>query len=444
MNIRNAINFGLARLGQLSSNLWSLPEVREWVMKHDVDTTGKLIAICNNAAALASELKRVRPGRVEDNNFNQKLFYTLLGIVENEFPQPYETPPFQHRSEVNASSSIPLKKLKKYVLVEDVRSALALHDVTRNSYDRIDPSKVIELTSLVESNRENKILLYENQLALVVQLVFSNTPVAIYNWQSKEEIDESKDDEATEFEREEGDEEAQAVISQNRHLPRKDVELSIRIFGEQRTAALLKLYSSSSWDIFTINDIPAIANTILQIPAKYACIFADVVAQKIRWNHFYDYNLEKELDFLYKIVLTTDKDYLQHFLYALLWAFNHDIHSISNTASIIANEDFIEYFPKIELSSTFSHHHIQIIFNLFIEHMQATERLYNIQNQYVFQLLNDENVIPTNLGSDVSTLICEYNGTLETQGFFARKCLRQMPKDKHLDLQDFLDEFKLK
>ncbi|MES2216941.1 MAG: hypothetical protein V4501_00875 [Pseudomonadota bacterium] len=309
------------------------------------------------------------------------------------------------------------------------------------------------MSSLVDSSRVNKIILNENLLALLIKLVFSPiVEVFVTQVDKVKVVDESKEGEATEFEHEDGDEKAQAVISSNtkakyNKVPDEVVELSIKIFGEQRAAALINLFNR--WNKSQIYNIPAITNSILAIPVQFANIFSASITN-LSWSHFYNDILEKVLNIIYKMVLTSNEKDLKKFIYALDWPMRHRINSVSNSMNIIACEDFIEYFPELEIKvravsgstrvviRAEEEHRNQIIFDLIIHHMQACERLFNIQNQDIFKSLNDPRVFPTNLGPDINTLICKYNSTLETQGLFAKRFLRQMPEDKQLDIQDFL------
>ncbi len=434
-------------------NITAIHVLRNWINKYQIDTTNNLQRIFCNAAALVAGLRCIKIDSENDSNFNQKLFYTLLDMIENKDSGVSLEGLYKCNDRLfSASHAIPLKKLKKYVSVTDIRAALELHTNIgiKTTFAPIDQAQVAELNSFVGSTSEDRILLNEKQLALLVQLVFSSVQESAEPAASSYG-NENKENEQEEFEHEDADEKAKALIRLNQEVPKEAVDLSIRIFGEQRAATLINLFNQ--WNISEIHNIPAISNLILLIPVKFVNIFSAALIS-FGWRHFNIYNLEKELDIIYKMVLTSNEKYLEKFIYALAWPFEHYIPSLENSMNILACEDFIEYFPKLKIGfinpgdiarcMTEDQHRNQKIFNLIIHHMQACERLYNFQNQHVFQLLNDVNVVPTNWGPDVSTLICEYNGTLETQGLFAKKYLRQTPTEQHSDLPDLLAGFKLK
>ena len=429
--------------------------VEDWCATHRVDITNILQRISDNAPILAQHLKDFTIDIENDSNFNQKLFLTLLDFVENKFPSkssPETVPrPYRGRARLPVSSAIPLKKFKRYVLKKDVVSALELHaSKGLRDFSYIDPAQVVELTALVNSARD-RILLDEKQLALLVQLVFSSAPHVTSHAAGNDENKQSEPEEQ-EFEREVGNEKAQAIINSNKWIPQEVIDLSIQIFGEQRAAALMNLFIC--WIKDSIYELPAITNLILFMPvAKLATTFSVSLIDfgMIYFTHYY---LEIELAMIYEMVKTLNEEDLKKFIKILSWPLEHRIQSVSNALSILACKDFkdfIDHFPMIKIAfnaGIFDYYTVlnrnQIIFDLIIHHMQSLENLYNIQNQYSSQLLNDANTVSTNLGSDVSNLICEYNDTLETQGFFAQKCLRQMPTEKHLDIQDLFNEFKLK
>jgi hypothetical protein len=420
MNIRSHI-----------SNIKAVPALRSWINTHGIDPTDNLQRIFNNAAVLMGFLPNITfPSNETD--FNQKLFFTVLDILENKYSGDLslEVPPV---SILPASHAIPLKNLKRSVLVDDIRAALELHAKKGNS--RIDQAQVTNLSSLINSSREKKIVLNENHLALLIELVFSPVVERRFIQVDNLQEDDYKENEAPEFEHEPADEKAQAVISANRVVPSEAVDLSIKLFGALRAAALINLFTS--WDKTQIYKIPAVTNAILAIPLKFTNILSDYIIA-LGAQNFERYNLEKELDTLYKIVLTNNEKYINKFIYALTWPMKNRIYSVSNTMKIIDCEDFIGYFPELEIQQReFLTQEKQIIFDLIIHHMQAYERLYHIQNQYICGVLDEPKIVSPGLGRDVNSLICEYV-PLETQGFFAKKLLRQVPKDEQLEIQHIL------
>ncbi|MES2216940.1 MAG: hypothetical protein V4501_00870 [Pseudomonadota bacterium] len=107
------------------NKITSIPALSSWIITHSIDTTNNIQRIYHNAAALISLLENIKIDPATDANFTQKLFLKLLDIAENKSPRisdvPQEATP-QHRPRgLPASYAIPLKKLKKYVPIEDIR-----------------------------------------------------------------------------------------------------------------------------------------------------------------------------------------------------------------------------------------------------------------------------------------------------------------------------------